>query len=375
MATHRTHRRGATLVLLTIMLAVIMGLLAFAVDIGYTQAAKTQLQRTADSAAMAACWELMEVEQLDGAPSDQDSRTRGEANSYMALNKVLQQTPGLSTTDVKIGYLSDPSDPSCVMVYNDPDKFNAVQVRVRRTSSQNGSVGLFFGRVLGTNSVEMESTATAAFIKQIKGFRAPESDETLGILPIALDQDTWNAMLAGAASDNWHYNPTTKAITAGSDGVLEMNLYPQGIGWPGNRGTVDIGGTDNSTAVLSRQISEGLNAEDLEPHGGKLEFDSEGKLYLNGDTGISAGIKDDLASIIGKPRMIPIFESASGNGNNCWYTIVDWVGVRILEVKLTGPMSQKRVIIQPAKYLAAEAINNEDAEKAHYIYSPVWIVR
>ena len=47
-----------------------------------------------------------------------------------------------------------------------------------------------------------------------------------------------------------------------------------------------------------------------------MEFDANGKLYLNGDTGISAGVKDELASIIGKPRIIPVFESVSGNGNN-----------------------------------------------------------
>ena len=41
-----------------------------------------------------------------------------------------------------------------------------------------------------------------------------------------------------------------------------------------------------------------------------------GKLYLNGDTGISAGVKDELASIKGQPRIIPIFSTVSGNGNN-----------------------------------------------------------
>lgn len=375
MKPHRNFRRGATLVLITIMLAVIMGVLAFAIDIGYVQTTKAQLQRTADSAALAAAWELMQADRLGSPAANQSTLTRAEATDYMALNKVLKQAPNLAVEDVDIGYLNNPSDPSEAMKYDDASKFNAVRVRVRRTESQNGAVGLFFGKVLGTNSVSMETTATAAFLKQIKGFKSPEDGQTLGILPIALDQDTWNALLAGSASDSWNYNATTKTVSSGSDGVLEVNLYPQGIGLPGNRGTVDIGSSNNSTADISRQITDGISVSDLAHHGGKLEFDSNGKLYLNGDTGISAGIKDDLASQIGKPKMIPIFESASGNGNNAMYTIVAFVGVRILEVKLTGPMNQKRVIIQPAKYLAEEAIGSTNMDKAHYIYSPVWLIR
>ena len=55
-----------------------------------------------------------------------------------------------------------------------------------------------------------------------------------------------------------------------------------------------------------------------------------------GDTGISAGVKDELASIIGQTRIIPVFSSVSGNGNNATYVIVRWVGVRVMAVKLTG---------------------------------------
>ena len=64
-------------------------------------------------------------------------------------------------------------------------------------------------------------------------------------------------------------------------------------------GTVDIGGANNSTSDLARQIREGMSAEDmadLASSGRSLEF-TEGKLTLNGDTGISAGVKDDLVYI------------------------------------------------------------------------------
>src|SRR5690606_12049527 len=122
--------------------------------------------------------------------------------------------------------------------------------------------------------------------------------------------------------DDWTWNAANETISAGSDGVLEVNLFPQGTGSPGNRGTVDIGSSNNSTADIARQIVHGISAQDLAHHGGRLEFDEDGELELNGDTGISAGVKDELASIRGEPRLIPIFSKVVGPGNNAQYTIV-----------------------------------------------------
>ena len=99
-------------------------------------------------------------------------------------------------------------------------------------------------------------------------------------------------------------------------------------------------------------------------------------LYLNGDTGISAGVKDELASIIGEPKVLPVFRDVTGNGNNATYTIEDFVGVRILEVKLTGSVSKKRVIIQPATIVTSGVVGAPgEAGVGHYIYSPAWLVR
>jgi hypothetical protein len=99
-------------------------------------------------------------------------------------------------------------------------------------------------------------------------------------------------------------------------------------------------------------------------------------LELNGDTGISAGVKDELTSIIGDPRIIPIFRSVSGPGNNAQYVIVKFVGIRIVEVELTGKMSSKRVIIQPCNILVHGAIpSNSPVPTSQFVYSPAWLIR
>ena len=87
-------------------------------------------------------------------------------------------------------------------------------------------------------------------------------------------------------------------------------------------------------------------------------------------------MKDELASIIGKPRIIPIFSSVSGNGNNAKYTIVKWQGIRIMAVKLTGSMSQKHVTIQSGAGVASTAsFLSTTSGTSNYVYSPVVLVK
>ncbi|MCA9059720.1 MAG: hypothetical protein KDA85_14535, partial [Planctomycetaceae bacterium] len=81
----------------------------------------------------------------------------------------------------------------------------------------------------------------------------------------------------------------------------------------------------------------------------EIRFDN-GALYLNGDTGISAGIEASLEQIVGDVRAIPIFISVSGPGNNATYTVVKFVGVRILDVRLSGGPSNRHLTVQPAFY-------------------------
>jgi hypothetical protein len=249
---------------------------------------------------------------------------------------------------------------------------------VQRTSDQNGQIPLFFARVLGFENKAATAEATAALIHSFSGFQMPSDGSNLEILPFALDLTTWENLVNGIGNDSFSYNPSTKSVTAGCDSILECNLFPQATGSPGNRGTVDIGGSNNSTSDIARQILNGINQADFDSmigQGRSLDLTATGSIELNGDTGISAGVKDELAAIRGKPRIIPIFDSVSGNGNNAEYTIVKFVGVRVMDVKLTGSMSNKRVIIQPCNIVAKGGIPSTGPSATDYIYSPVWLVR
>jgi hypothetical protein len=371
----RQVRRGAITVLAAILAIVFVGMVAFSVDIGYVLSAKEELQRSADSSALAACWEYGQRLSKGTSASASAGYARATAAQYASLNQVTNHPMTLDTSDVEFGYIADFKNSQSVFQTNSPNGYNSVRVRLRKNTSINGQVPFFFARVFGLTGQNITGEATAGLVLDVKGFKTPSDNSNLGILPYALDLQTWNGFIANSGSDNYRWNAVTKKVEAGSDGLVEVNLFPQGTGSPGNRGTVDIGSSNNSTADIARQILHGVSPSDMAYHGGKLEFDSTGKLPLNGDTGISAGVKDELASIMGQPRIIPIFSTVTGNGNNANYTIVKFQGIRIMNVKLTGSMSKKNVMIQVAPVMTKGVIPSATVGTSSYVYSPVALVK
>lgn len=371
-------RRGNVLVLTVLLMVCMMGILALSIDVGYLYVVDSEMQRSADAAAMSAAWDLLARNVNDTSPEDAALAARASADRFASLNLIGGDAPGLADNDVEIGYLADFTNPSAALDTSDASRFNAVRLRVRRTNQQNGEVPLYFARVLGYNSAPLDGRATATFINNFRGFRIPSSGENLEILPFALDEETWEGLSDPNATknDDFTWDQDAREIRAGGDGVYEANLFPQGTGSPGNRGTVDIGSNNNSTRDLERQIRHGISKEDLDYIGGSLEFNDAGELYLNGDTGISAGMKDALAAIKGQPRIIPIFRSVTGPGNNATYTIVKFVGVRILHVDMSGSSKKtKKVIIQPADVVLRGGIPDTGPARSDFVYSPVWLVR
>lgn len=379
-ADGRMRRRGAVAALTAISLVALLGMAALAVDAGMLYVARTELQSAADAAALAAAWEMLDEERLhgDSAVLTIIDDARQTASEYAVLHKVLNAAVTVDPNeDVSMGYLGELTYQSGVIATADPSEMNAVTVTVRRNETRNGPVALLFSQIFGNESANVAAEATAAFSDAIEGFRVTEQTGNAGLLPFALYEGTWNDLLNGTAAigDNYTYDRATGAVSAGPDGIPEMNLYP-GSGNtqlpPGNFGTVDIGAGNNSTSDLSRQIVSGVNESDLSYYGGELRV----PVFLNGDTGISAGIKDELASIIGQARTIPLFDSLSGgSGNNATYRVNRFAGIRIMDVRLTGSASSKCVIIQPAIVVDDAALAGDGSTISDYVYTTVRLVR
>lgn len=381
------QRHGVTVVLVALLLVFIMGVVALGVDVGYLYMNRAQLQTCADSGSLAGAEALLSDALVQTTPdySTGQSAARSVAVQFAAANKVGTSSPSVDLNssndpngDVVIGYLADPTNTSTPLDRSNPALFNAVQVRVRKDSEKNGLVTPFFSRVWGNSGNALAARATSVVSSSITGFRVTSETGNADLLPFAVKKSNWDSLLTGQGADIYRMD-SSGSVISGSDNILEMNMYPLSNGSggiaPGNFGTVDIGSPNNSTADLSRQIREGVSADDLAYLGGSLVLGSDGTLLLNGDTGISAGIKDDLEGIKGRPRVIMLYSTVSGNGNNAMYTIVGFAGVRVVYVKLIGSMSQKRVIIQPAIDVDGTAIIGTTPNESKYVYSSVRLAR
>ncbi len=364
------RRRGVVAVFGLFLIISLIVVMAVTLDFGNIRIAQNEMRRAADAAAMAACWEMYDLQSQGDAGNWQLNATAWEgANHVSAGNVVGDGKPQFNYSDVQIGSY----DGTTREFEEGSTNPNAVQVTLHRNASINGELPLFFGAVTGRDSQQLNVSATAAMFSQIVGFNPPESGHSLEMLPIALDLESWQDAVNGTSDDSYRFSDST--VSKGSDGTSEANLYPQGTGAPGNRGTVDIGGANNSTSDLERQILHGISRQDFVDLGRPLAFDGNGELNLNGDTGISAGIKDELRALVGKTRIIPIFTRVAGNGNNATFTIVRFEGVRILDVSLTGPKKHKKVIVQPTKVLARGAVvDYSGTTYSSHLVSPVMLV-
>lgn len=382
------NRRGAVTVYIAISMVVVLGMAALAVDAGMLYVARGELQRAADAAALAGDWKMINDDRLKGASQQQAVflAARAEAANFGHNNPTLQvnltldgNSSNASGGDIVLGSLINPENRTEPLGVADPNLFNSVQVRTRRDQARNGALTLWFARIFGYSETDGWATATATYRDDVVGFRINDHSGNVGLIPIALHVDRWNELLAGTRTtgDNYSYNQTNGTVSAGGDGIIELNLYPGAGGTqlpPGNFGTVDIGNPNNSTADITRQIRYGINESDLAWFGGEINLGASGFIMMNGDTGLSAAIKDDLEAIKGQPRSIPIFNQVSGPGNNSMFRVIGFVGIRIMNVKLTGAMSQKQVIIQPAMVVDDSAIVG-GTNQSRFVYQPPTLTR
>ena len=84
-------------------------------------------------------------------------------------------------------------------------------------------------------------------------------------------------------------------------------------------------------------------------------------------------ITQALNQILGEPRAIVLFSDVSAPGNNANYTLVEFVGVRVMKVEMTG--NPKHIWIQPAKLVDSAAVPNlESPPSDDDIYSPLILI-
>jgi hypothetical protein len=156
-----SSRRGSVLVLSAVLMVILLGVVAFAVDLGYIMLVRTQLQTAADSAALAAA----------GTLSGTDSEIIAAAQQFAGYQKVGGVPVTVASDDLVFGTW----DANAMTFTPSATVGNAVRV-ITRVNDGTGNNRLFFGRVLGVDRFATEASAIAtgnprdiAFVVDLSG--------------------------------------------------------------------------------------------------------------------------------------------------------------------------------------------------------------
>jgi Flp pilus assembly protein TadG len=144
----KKSRRGAVVVLAALFMVVLLGFAAYAIDTGYIVLARTQLQTAADSGALAAAATMA---------SDPDVSTQS-AVRFGQRNAVGSRNVQMATSDVVYGTWDANTR---VFAPVQSGLGNAVKVTARADATHGGSVPLFFAKVFGRSSIDLQASAVA----------------------------------------------------------------------------------------------------------------------------------------------------------------------------------------------------------------------
>jgi Flp pilus assembly protein TadG len=138
------RRPGQVIALTAILLLFLTGMVAFTIDTGYIAATRTELQRTADAAALAAVMKLPGHTTLDKARA----AAKAEAKNWAGMSS--NGSLALLDADIEVvKYTPSAARGSRLSVPANVGEANAVRVRVRKDASANNPLRLFFAPVCG----------------------------------------------------------------------------------------------------------------------------------------------------------------------------------------------------------------------------------
>lgn len=165
--------RGAVIVLVAVILLLLIGITAMAIDLGYRHVVQNELQNVADAAALAATRELGAIYQAHSfsehenfvANSDQVNQIHLAAINTASKNQAGKINIVINPTDIVIGRWNTTDDPHRInpVTLEQP---NAVQVTARRDDAANNPISTFFAGIFGISELTLRADATAALTGQ-----------------------------------------------------------------------------------------------------------------------------------------------------------------------------------------------------------------
>ncbi len=375
-------RRGAIVPLAALLAALMIGMLAFAIDMGYVVAVRAELQNAVDSGSLAPAQRLQEPFVQFTSPQ----ANNGTANQMAIYSTVTTDTAaptspiptalkyssanragGVSvtapTSDVSFSFYAGGATPFLDASY--PANFpNSVNMVARRDGTANGSLGLFFSPIFGMSSINLSAKATATIyggdvtsLQVIPGVNAH-------ILPVAYDVNFWIAYAkTGKSPDGNTY--------LGPNGQPQLKVYPDFKDAPGAFGLLDVGVPSNNAPAFRSWINNGQTPNDISYllTNNLLPVTLIAPKQWKCGPGLKSTLLTNFQEVEGVPNLLPLFkpvvpynpaspgtyQAATGTGQNTTFAIVGFVGVNVSQADGSGNANMT-ISVQPMATLDPTAL-------------------
>ncbi len=226
-------RRGVVIVVTAVAFVVIVGFVALVIDLGRLLMVRTELQRVADSAAMAGASVYTVTVPIN---AEQVARSRAQAMSLANLTYGLPTN--LAIADVVRGVYDFNNPAGGVVATGVEADYNACDVTVRCDGQINGTIPFLFAPLLGKMAGSVEATARAVFDDRVAGLTPAGA-----LTPFVIELNTYNDQIVNG-TDGYSFEPT---LSATPDGVPEIHLFPSAGGGGNGNGK----GTEMATATAA----------------------------------------------------------------------------------------------------------------------------
>lgn len=279
----RDYQKGAATIMVAVLMVALLGFAALAVDVGAMYSEKAQLQNGADAAALAIAGDC-----ANGSCGDSTATGSSFAN--------WNANDGSSGATVTF--------PAATTVH--------VVTKARPAGSATDGFSLFFARVLGIDSTQIPATAEAVW-------GTPSKATTL---PWTVSECVYKQYLSPSqlaqlqATGNFTGDPIPTHILLRYDtnaptvsGCAAQNGYePGGFGWL----VTNTGCSANIDLALTVAGQPGN--------------------HFPNDPACATV----LSHLLDEPALIPLFNSATGNGNNAVYSLVGFAAFKVTGYNFTG---------------------------------------
>ena len=423
-AFRKPHQGISTPALLvTLSIAVLLAIAAL--NLAQLSHQRHQIQIGADAAALAATAQLQDRRWLylgPGDPGDEDvaaklpqlggildaqiDMAQTAAEQFAFQNKVANQPIRVDADDVSMGFVAEPAERVFVEASSLEmhDGFNSLIVKASRRKSAGNLPMLWMASQLGLEKLEMKIYSQAVIDQRVYGLRPITARDTAGlptgethvpvpIVPIAVMPDTEdlcmdvpetypeNLWWAKGPRDEFIVVPERQQVTPDNagDGIAEFVIRIPCSDCTGDADdTVNtregallaFGGAGTGPAAILHVSRNGLQAEDLLPHG-ELNLNDPNNLPIfpanynvtsDDLTAIRAGLLStdtSLPRLIGAPRIFPI-GAPYGNDE---FAIAGFVAGTIVDCTRDSDGSLLLVVqpcvLQSPTALVAGVVNND----------------